>query len=150
MNLLAIETATTACAIGVRARDTVVVRVLDEQRRHTEFLAPGIDALLAEVGLGPRDLDRIVVDRGPGLYTGLRVGLATAGALAQALGCDLVGVTSLELWPTAPSPAASAGARWPSSTPGVAKSSSSASSSARTSWPSTSSSSCVPRRSSSA
>ncbi len=97
MNLLAIETATTACAAAVRAGATDVERVLDEHRRHTEFLAPGIAALLAEVGLGPRDLDRVVVDRGPGLYTGLRVGLATAGALTQALGCDLVGVTSLEL-----------------------------------------------------
>jgi len=97
VNLLAIETATTACAIGVRAGDTQIDCVLDEGRRHTEFLARGIAALLGDVGLAPRDLDRVVVDRGPGLYTGLRVGLATAGALAQGLGCDLVGVTSLEV-----------------------------------------------------
>jgi len=71
--------------------------VLDEQRRHTEVLAPGIESLLAEVGLAPRDLNRVVVDRGPGLFTGLRVGLATASALAQALGRGVVGVTSLEL-----------------------------------------------------
>jgi tRNA threonylcarbamoyl adenosine modification protein YeaZ len=97
VNLLAIETATTACAIGVRAGEVEVVRVLDEHRRHTEVLAPGIERLLGEVGLTARALDRVVVDRGPGLFTGLRVGLATASALAQALGCELVGVTSLEL-----------------------------------------------------
>ena len=45
----------------------------------------------------PRDIDRVVVDRGPGLFTGLRVGIATAIGFSQALGCDLVGVTSLEM-----------------------------------------------------
>ncbi|HVB71262.1 MAG TPA: tRNA (adenosine(37)-N6)-threonylcarbamoyltransferase complex dimerization subunit type 1 TsaB [Acidimicrobiales bacterium] len=97
MNLLAIETATTACAIGVRAGDVQLTRVLDESRRHTEVLSSGIAAMLDELALSPGDLDRVVVDQGPGLFTGLRVGLATAGALAHAVGCDLVGVTSLEL-----------------------------------------------------
>jgi tRNA threonylcarbamoyladenosine biosynthesis protein TsaB len=97
MNLLAIETATTACAIAVRVPGRDLVRVLDEERRHTESLAPGIAAALDELGLSVRELERVVVDRGPGLYTGLRVGLATADALSRATGCDLVGVTSLEL-----------------------------------------------------
>jgi len=97
VNLLAIETATTACAIGVRAGDAQRTRVLDENRRHTEVLAQGIADMLSELDLTAGDLDRVVVDRGPGLFTGLRVGLATAGALAHAVGCDLVGVTSLEL-----------------------------------------------------
>jgi tRNA threonylcarbamoyladenosine biosynthesis protein TsaB len=97
VNLLAIETATAACAIGVRAGDAQLDRVLDDHRRHTEVLTVGIAALFDELDLSPRDLDRVVVDRGPGLFTGLRVGLATAGALVHALGCDLVGVTSLEL-----------------------------------------------------
>ncbi len=97
VNLLAIETATTACAIGVRAGDEQLTRVLDENRRHTEVLSAGIVSMLDELGLSPGDLDRVVVDQGPGLFTGLRVGLATAGALAHAVGCDRVGVTSLEL-----------------------------------------------------
>jgi tRNA threonylcarbamoyladenosine biosynthesis protein TsaB len=97
VNLLAIETATTACAIGVRAGDARLTRVLDENRRHTEVLAVGIAEMLSELDLTASDLDRVVVDRGPGLFTGLRVGLATAGAMAHAVGCDLVGVTSLEL-----------------------------------------------------
>ena len=98
MNLLAIETATPACAVGVRtAAGLEVARVVNEDRRHTETLAPAISALLDELGLAPRDVTRVVVDRGPGLFTGLRVGVATAIAFAQGLGCDLVGVTSLEL-----------------------------------------------------
>jgi tRNA threonylcarbamoyladenosine biosynthesis protein TsaB len=98
VNLLAIETATPACAIGVRTREGVErTAVLDEHRRHTEALTPGIAVVLEECGLTPRDIDRVVVDVGPGLYTGLRVGIATATAFAQALGCDVVAVNSLEL-----------------------------------------------------
>lgn len=98
MNVLAIETATPACAIGLRVDGGVeVTRVLDLERRHTEVLAAGIAGLLTEAGLSPRDVARVVVDVGPGLFTGLRVGIATAIGLSQGLGCDLVGVTSLEL-----------------------------------------------------
>lgn len=98
MNILAIETATTACALGLRTHDGFEVGwVVDEDRRHTEALTPSIARLLRESNLRVRDLDRVVVDRGPGLFTGLRVGLATALGLSEAIGCPLVGVTSLEL-----------------------------------------------------
>lgn len=98
MNLVAIETATPACAVGVRTGAGVeITRVVDEHRQHTEALTLGIATLLDECALTPRDIDRVVVDRGPGLFTGLRVGIATAVAFAQALGCEIVGVTSLEL-----------------------------------------------------
>ena len=97
MNLLAIETATTSCAIGLQWGTRQEVRTLDVARRHTEVLTEGITSLLSDGGLRVDDLERVVVDRGPGLYTGLRVGLATAQALARGRGVDLVGVTSLEL-----------------------------------------------------
>ena len=98
MNILAIETATTACAVGLRSVDgNELHRVVNEDRHHTEALTPAIAELLDEAGLVARDLHRVVVDRGPGLFTGLRVGLATALALAQGVGADLVGVTSLEV-----------------------------------------------------
>lgn len=98
MNIVAIETATPACAVGVRTSTGVeVARVVDDGRRHTEALTPALKALLDEVELKPRDVDRVVVDRGPGLFTGLRVGIATAIGFSQALGCELVGVTSLEM-----------------------------------------------------
>jgi tRNA threonylcarbamoyladenosine biosynthesis protein TsaB len=98
MNILAIETATTACAIGLTTSSGFSMNwIVDEDRHHTEALTVAIDRVLREWSLSPRDLDRIVVDRGPGLFTGLRVGLATAIGLSQALGIELVGVTSLEL-----------------------------------------------------
>ena len=98
MNIVAIETATPACAVGVRTSEGVeVTRVVDNGRRHTEALTGAMKILFDEVGLRPRDIDRVVVDRGPGLFTGLRVGIATAIAFAEALGCELVGVTSLEM-----------------------------------------------------
>jgi len=98
VNILAIETATPACAVGVRtAAGLEVTRVVDDGRRHTEALTGAMKTLLEEVELAPRDIDRVVVDRGPGLFTGLRVGLATAIGFSQALGCALVGVTSLEM-----------------------------------------------------
>ncbi len=98
MNLLAIETATTACAIALRLDSgEEYEEVLDTQRHHTETLTPGIRDLLARVHLAPKDLDRVIVDRGPGLYTGLRVGVATAIGLSLGASADLVSVTSLEL-----------------------------------------------------
>jgi tRNA threonylcarbamoyladenosine biosynthesis protein TsaB len=98
VNLIVIETATPACAVGVRTTPGVeVTRVVNDGRRHTEALAGGLEDVLDEVGLRPRDIDRVVVDRGPGLFTGLRVGIATAIGFSQALGCELVGVTSLEM-----------------------------------------------------
>ncbi len=98
MNVLALETATTACSIALRGENGDAREVvLDRERRHTETLMPGIARLLAECGLGPSDLTRVVVDRGPGLYTGLRVGVATAIGLTLAAGAELVAVTSLEV-----------------------------------------------------
>jgi tRNA threonylcarbamoyladenosine biosynthesis protein TsaB len=98
MNILAIETATTACAIGLATTDGERRSlIVSGDRHHTESLMPGIRDLLASASLSPQSLERIVVDRGPGLYTGLRVGLATAVGLALALDCELVGVTSLEV-----------------------------------------------------
>ncbi|HWD96911.1 MAG TPA: tRNA (adenosine(37)-N6)-threonylcarbamoyltransferase complex dimerization subunit type 1 TsaB [Acidimicrobiales bacterium] len=98
MNILAIETATTACAIGLAtSAGERLDLVLGNDRRHTESLIPGIRDLLVSVGVNAKALDRVVVDRGPGLYTGLRVGIATAVGLALAADCALVGVTSLEL-----------------------------------------------------
>jgi tRNA threonylcarbamoyladenosine biosynthesis protein TsaB len=98
MNIIAIETATTACGVGLRTADGVeLVRVVNDDRRHTESLAPVMRALLAEAQLAPRDITHVVVDRGPGLFTGLRVGIATAIGFSEGVGCALVGVTSLEL-----------------------------------------------------
>jgi tRNA threonylcarbamoyladenosine biosynthesis protein TsaB len=98
VNILAIETATPACAMALRTSDGVELSfVVDDERHHTEALTPGIRDLLIQAGITPKAIDRVVVDRGPGLFTGLRVGIATAIGFALGASADLVGVTSLEL-----------------------------------------------------
>jgi tRNA threonylcarbamoyladenosine biosynthesis protein TsaB len=66
-------------------------------RRHAEQLAPAIDYLRAECGVDLGDLAAIAVGTGPGLFTGLRVGVTTAKVMAQALRIPVVGVPSLDL-----------------------------------------------------
>jgi tRNA threonylcarbamoyladenosine biosynthesis protein TsaB len=98
VNILAIETATTTCAIGLRLSTGEGFEViLDAERHHTETLMPGVAELLSSIALSANQLDRIVVDRGPGLYTGLRVGVATAIGLSIGANAELVSVTSLEV-----------------------------------------------------
>src|SRR5689334_18025520 len=65
---------------------------LDEARRHVRDLAPAVRDLLAGQGWRPRDVDAVIVGRGPGSYTGLRVGVMSAKAFAYATGCALVAV----------------------------------------------------------
>ena len=129
VNIVAIETATPACAVGVRTIGGVEVTRVVEGRRHTEALTGTMKALFDEVGLTPRDVDRVVVDRGPGLFTGLRVGIATAIAFSQGLGCELVGVTSLEMLAGARSTRGCVARSSPASTGVAARSSSSPSTS---------------------
>ena len=69
-------------------------RTLDEARRHARDLAPTIATLCAARGWRLRDLDAVIVGRGPGSYTGLRVGLMTAKTLAYAAGCTLLAIES--------------------------------------------------------
>lgn len=97
MNVLAIETATSACAGALHSAHGEWSFVADDDRHHTESLTPGLRDLLSQAGLGPKSIDVVVVDRGPGLYTGLRVGIASAIGFALGASAGLVGVTSLEL-----------------------------------------------------
>jgi tRNA threonylcarbamoyladenosine biosynthesis protein TsaB len=66
-------------------------------RRHAETLAPAVDFVLRQAGIEIGAVGAIAVDAGPGLFTGLRVGVATGNALASALGVPIVGLTSLDL-----------------------------------------------------
>ncbi|BBH66063.1 tRNA (adenosine(37)-N6)-threonylcarbamoyltransferase complex dimerization subunit type 1 TsaB [Actinoplanes sp. OR16] len=101
MLVLALDTATpasTAALVEVTADGLFGVaesRTVDP-RAHGEKLAPEIAAVLAEAGYRPRDLAAIVAGLGPGPFTGLRVGLATAASMGQALGIPTYGVCSLD------------------------------------------------------
>lgn len=96
--LLALDTATNAVTVAVCDGSTVVAESNVEDRlRHGELLAPAIDAVLRAGGVSPRDLRRIAVGVGPGPYTGLRIGIATATTMAAALGIEAVGVCTLDI-----------------------------------------------------
>ena len=99
--ILAIDTATPAVTAGVVRRDGDTIEVLAERvtldaRAHAEQLTPNAVAALADADVGVGDLDAIVVGCGPGPFTGLRVGMATAAAYGHALGLPVHGVCSLD------------------------------------------------------
>lgn len=96
MTTLAIDTATAACSIALGRDGEVVDEVcFAAGRSHLEMLLPAIDRLLAVNGVVKTGLRAIVVGVGPGTFSGLRVGVATARALAQGLGTVLTGSNSL-------------------------------------------------------
>jgi tRNA threonylcarbamoyladenosine biosynthesis protein TsaB len=91
MKLLAIETATPGSSVAVvEDRRTLAAASRIDRLGHAGFLVPAIDFCFDQVGWSPEDLDAVIVDIGPGLYTGLRVGLSTAQGLAAAFGIPLI------------------------------------------------------------
>ncbi|MGH9211032.1 MAG: tRNA (adenosine(37)-N6)-threonylcarbamoyltransferase complex dimerization subunit type 1 TsaB [Acidimicrobiales bacterium] len=98
MLILGISTSTqqVGCAIG--GHEGVLAAVQSARgRRHGESLAPAIDMLRRQAQVELSEIGCVAVDLGPGLFTGLRVGISTAKALAHALRVPMIGVTSLDL-----------------------------------------------------
>jgi tRNA threonylcarbamoyladenosine biosynthesis protein TsaB len=98
--ILGLDTATPATAVALRLADGTTLEAHDipgtgERPGHATRLLPLADDLLAQAGIGWESLQRIAIGVGPGTFTGLRVGVATARGLAHSLALDLVGVSSL-------------------------------------------------------
>jgi tRNA threonylcarbamoyladenosine biosynthesis protein TsaB len=90
---LILETSGRAGAVALAEGDVLHrSRALDETRRHARDLAPAVAELLDAEGWKPRDVTAVIVSRGPGSYTGLRVGIMSAKAFAYATGCAVIGV----------------------------------------------------------
>src|ERR1700753_1009836 len=95
--LLILETSHRVGKVALASGDSIVgERTLDESRRHARDLAPAIQTLLGAQGWRARDLDGVIVSRGPGSYTGLRVGIMSAKTLAFATGCALLAIDTFE------------------------------------------------------
>jgi tRNA threonylcarbamoyladenosine biosynthesis protein TsaB len=100
--VLGIDTASTSVSVALsngrpaRQGGIIGVQTLSVGPRHAETLLPAIEFLCRQIGVHLSTITHLVVDRGPGLFTGLRVGVATARTLAFALDLPLFGATSLE------------------------------------------------------
>ncbi|HLI54523.1 MAG TPA: tRNA (adenosine(37)-N6)-threonylcarbamoyltransferase complex dimerization subunit type 1 TsaB [Acidimicrobiales bacterium] len=95
---LGVATSTAQVGVALAGPDGVAAEIrLMAGRRHAETLAPAIQSATRLAGVDLGAVRRVAVDAGPGLFTGLRVGVATAKAIASALGVPVVPCTSLEL-----------------------------------------------------
>jgi tRNA threonylcarbamoyladenosine biosynthesis protein TsaB len=98
VKILAIETATPASSVAIGEDGLLqAMSVRTDPRGHVGFLVPAIDFCFAQTGWRPGELDLIAVDIGPGPYTGIRAGIATAQAIAAAVGVPIVTVSSLTI-----------------------------------------------------
>jgi tRNA threonylcarbamoyladenosine biosynthesis protein TsaB len=106
MNILAIDTATDLLCCSLQVGDARYEWSLDSGLRHTELLMDVIDGICRQGGISATELHGLVCSRGPGSFTGLRIGMACAKGLSAALGIPLASVSALDaiasrhqLWP---------------------------------------------------
>ena len=102
MLVLALDTATPTLVAGLArwtpadGAEVLAERAVPSGTKHAELLTPAIAGVLADAGLAMADVEAVVTGLGPGPFTGLRVGVVTAAALADARGLPVVGVCSLD------------------------------------------------------
>lgn len=97
MRFLVLETSHRNAHVALANGASIVADcTLDEQRRHARDLVPAIWKLLHGQGWRAKELDGVIVSRGPGSYTGLRVGIMTAKTMAYATGCALLAINTFD------------------------------------------------------
>jgi tRNA threonylcarbamoyladenosine biosynthesis protein TsaB len=97
MNILAIETTGAEASVAlVNEKEEVFMEASDQKMNHLQNLMPMVDILLEKRGMSIDDLDYIAVSEGPGSFTGIRIGVSSARALAQALELETIGVPTLK------------------------------------------------------
>jgi len=93
---VALETSSARPSVAARLGARIETATLAGDRAHASDLLPVLEGLLGRLGAGPARIGAVLVGTGPGSYTGLRVGIATALGLVRGAGADLFGVPSLE------------------------------------------------------
>jgi tRNA threonylcarbamoyladenosine biosynthesis protein TsaB len=96
MNVLAIDTSTETLALAAQRGDSWASLCLRRGLQHSSGLLPLAESLLKELGMNASDLELLVCSRGPGSFTGIRIGLATAMGISHGRGIPLVGVATLD------------------------------------------------------
>jgi len=94
--ILAIETATNACSVALGFAGQTFHRQAVGNNIHSQLLLGMVEEILQEGGLPARDIDAVAVGKGPGSFTGLRIGVGVAQGLAYGAGCPMIGVSSLD------------------------------------------------------
>ncbi len=95
--ILGLDTTTLSCSVALLQDDRLLAEMTTSiKKTHSERLMPMLDALLTEAGLEREELQAVAAAAGPGSFTGLRIGVSTARALAQGLGIPAVPVCTLE------------------------------------------------------
>lgn len=95
--ILAIETATEICSVSlIRDNEIIAIRESEGSNEHSALLASFIDEVMKETGFQYQQLDAVAVSKGPGSYTGLRIGVSTAKGLCYAMNKPLISVGTLE------------------------------------------------------
>ena len=95
MKLLALDTSSIACSVALQVDKAVFERHEEQPREHTRLLMPMIREVLDEAGIGPGDLDAIVLGNGPGSFIGMRIAASVAQGLAYGSKLPIVPVSSL-------------------------------------------------------
>ena len=95
MHILAIETTHAAASVALFSGETIHETVICSEKRHEETVMPAAEQLLTENGLLPEELDAVAVDIGPGSFTGVRIGVCHANAIAAANHIPCIGICSL-------------------------------------------------------
>lgn len=95
MKLLAIDTSTDACSVGLMIDDEIHIdhRVVPQQ--HGALVLPMVDALMSVAGISVTMLDALIYGRGPGSFTGVRIGVATAQGIALGADIGVIGVSTM-------------------------------------------------------
>jgi tRNA threonylcarbamoyladenosine biosynthesis protein TsaB len=96
--ILSLETSTDVCSVALHDNIHLLAHEeIHEPQSHAARLAPLIDVMLRKVNVQVKQIEAVAVTRGPGSYTGLRIGTSTAKGLCYALGIPLISVGTLEL-----------------------------------------------------
>lgn len=95
--ILNIETATTACSVCLAQGEGILaLKEVNNGYSHSENLHVFINEVLKAAGAGPKDLSAVAVGKGPGSYTGLRIGVSAAKGLCYSLRVPLIGISTLQ------------------------------------------------------